>query len=213
MQNYIIISSKPNETFKSGDSERYDVLNFKDTGFDSVFHNTVTNEWMADEESGPIGESSIIKVDDDKWGILKYVLTRKGQFTRAAWCRTAKTRKGSPEVKKMTISTVRAGVDYNALTAVEALRANGDLPSEPQPLPWGSWLFFPFIIVHKGVLYLRLYPSTNANTEIQFFLEEKEVPYEKVEDYLLASEKPKDDDNPVDNLCFNVKLNDVIEIY
>lgn len=144
--------------------------------------------------------------------LLTYFLTRKGQFTRAVWMRSCKVRKGSPEVQKMTITTIRAGIDYNSLTAVDALRASGELPSEPQPLPWGEWDIFPYTIKHKDQIYLRLYPGSNANTIIQYYLEGEEVSYEKVEEFLLASEKRKDD-NPVDKLCFTIKLNDLVEIY
>jgi hypothetical protein len=145
--------------------------------------------------------------------VLNYIKTRKGQFSRAAWCRQCGVRKGAPEVKKMTITTVRAGIDYNALSAVEAMRASGELPAEPQPLPWGDWLDFPFTIQHKDKIYLRLYPSANANTETKFFMGDKESSYEEVEEFLLAKEKRKNDDNPVDKLCFTVKLDDVIELY
>ncbi len=211
MTHYILISPKP-YSHKSG-LICYDIRNCEEVGYEHIFYDDQRDEWLLDEDSGQIDSDRIIKIDDDKWGIFKYILTRKGQFTRAAWCRTAKTRKGSPEVKKMTISTVRAGLDYNSLTAVEALRSNGDLPSEPQPLPWGEWLIFPFIIIHKGNLYLRLYPSANSNAKVQYFLFDEEVSYEKVEAYLLASEKQTEDNNPVDNLCFTVKLNDMIELY
>lgn len=143
--------------------------------------------------------------------IVDYITTRKGQFTRASWSRSCKVRKGSPEVTKVTVTTVRAGIDYNSLTAVQEKRANGELPAEPGPLPWGSWLSFPWTISHKDQIYLRLYPGANANSEVQYFSEGETKTYEEVEEYLLASEKRKDNEEPL--LCITVKLDDILEVY
>lgn len=143
--------------------------------------------------------------------ILQNLLSKKGQFTRASWGRTCKVRKGSPDIRKVTVTTVRAGLDYSSLTAVEALRASGDLPSEPQPLPWGEWINFPYTISHKDEIYIRLYPSENANTQVSYFMNDKEVSYEDVEEFLLASEKRKE--NSESPLCITVKLKDMIELY
>lgn len=143
--------------------------------------------------------------------IVDYITTRKGQFTRASWSRSCKVRKGSPEVTKVTVTTVRAGIDYNSLTAVQEKRANGELPAEPGPLPWGSWLSFPWTISHKGETYIRLYPGENANTQSQFFMNDKEASYEEVEPFLLASERRSDDEDKP--LCITVRLDSMIEVY
>jgi hypothetical protein len=143
--------------------------------------------------------------------VLNYIKTRKGQFSRAAWCRQCGVRKGAPEVKKMTITTVRAGIDYNALSAVEAMRASGELPAEPQPLPWGEWESFPWVITHKDKKYLRLYPTPNANTVSHYFIDGEERSYSDVEQYLLASEKRTDSDGTP--LCITIPFDNIIEIY
>ena len=144
-------------------------------------------------------------------GIVSFLKAKKGQFVRASWGRVCKTRKGSPEVRKVTVTTVRTGIDYNALTAVEAQRASGDLPTEPQPLPWGEWNDFPWTIVHNGQYYLRLYPAVNANTQVQYFMGDESVEYDAIEQYLLATEKREESDQ--EPLCFTIKMNDLIDIY
>jgi len=85
------------------------------------------------------------------------------------------------------------------------------LPAEPQPLPWGEWDLFPYTIKHKDQTYLRLYPGANANSEVQYFSEGSTKTYEEVEEYLLASEKRKEGEEPL--LCITVKLDDILEVY
>ena len=88
--------------------------------------------------------------------ILSNVLAKKGQFGRATYQKRLKTRKGSAHViEKRTSMTIRAGIDYDNLSAVKEKRANGDLPEVNNGLPWGSWVCFPYIISHNDKHYIH----------------------------------------------------------
>jgi hypothetical protein len=58
---------------------------------------------------------------------------------------------------KFTSGLFRCGINFSNLGAViDGIRDHERGPV--QPLPWGQWQQFPFIIEHKGERYLRLYP-------------------------------------------------------
>lgn len=147
----------------------------------------------------------------DKEKMIEYIITRKGQFSRVVYVRDCKTKKNSPNIKKMTISTVRAGINYESLSSVQMKRETGELPEENQGLPWGEWEIFPYIIKHNDKRYLRLYTSGDVNSTVQFFKDDEEVSREDVEPYLLSSEKRVSDFSEVS--CFTIKLDDLVEIY
>ena len=144
--------------------------------------------------------------------ILNKLLTKKGQFTSAAWSRPCKVKKGAPEnIMKSTVMTVRAGIDYDNLKSVQEKRESGALPEENAGLPWGQWKQFPYLIEHKGVDYVRLYPTQgDIQAKVEYFMNGLPVEYEAIESFLLSSEKRKADDKPID--CFTVKLADMIDM-
>ena len=142
--------------------------------------------------------------------LLNHLHSRKGQFSHAAWSRPCKTRKGSPEIIKTTVATVRAGINYDNLSKVKEKRENGDLPAENAGLPWGEWFTFPYLITHKDNLYVKLYPSGGeTSAKVEYMMDGMPATYEQVEPYLLASEKRKET-SELD--CFTVKLESLITL-
>lgn len=145
--------------------------------------------------------------------IVETVRRHKGQHVLATWQRVAKTLKDCPMlIVKRTRAWVRAGIDYSNLTQVKEGVASGER-GEVEGLKWGEWIQFPFIIKHKGLEYVRLYPATFANLatpEVEWSMDGKPATYEQVEPYLLASEKRKPDE--AKPLCFTLKADDVIAI-
>ena len=70
-------------------------------------------------------------------------------------------------------------------------RASGELPAETAGLPeWQEWEVFPYLLRHKtkGTRYVRLYPTDAV--KVTYLVGDEEIPYAKVEEFLLASEKP-----------------------
>ena len=145
--------------------------------------------------------------------IISQVESRRGRHVKVTWQRVAKVLNGASSllIVKRTSAWVRSGIDYANLNVVKEGIANGER-GEVQPLPWGEWIQFPFIIGHKGTEYVRLYPATfdNLKPEVEWSINGRPASYESCEQYLLSSEKRKDeDDRP---LCFTVKAESVIDI-
>lgn len=141
-----------------------------------------------------------------------------GTFAVARWSRPAKTLKGAPEIIKTVSALVRTGLTYSNQKAVSENRKNGFLPKDPQPLPWGKWAIYPYLIEHKGKHYLRLYPCffetlengekvSRPKVKTNWFLDGKKVGKNEICHYLQASEKRES--NP---LCFTVTLDNVLRL-
>jgi hypothetical protein len=121
---------------------------------------------------------------------IAYLLSRKGQIVTITACRSCKTRKGvSSVVTKRSTFQSQVGVDYNSKAIVQAKRESGELPSEPQPLPWGQWEVFPYVIEHKGKRYFRLYNVRNDFVPaVQYYLDGIPVSKSVIAPLCLASE-------------------------
>ena len=154
--------------------------------------------------------------------VVQAVNGKKGQHVLAVWSREAKTVKGCAfSIVKRTAAWVRSGISYANLTSVKEGIQSGTREAVAS-LPWGQWRegFANYIIDHtpKGstvpVEYVRLYPATFANlakeTRVEWMMDGVVATYAEVEPYLLASEKKKDDDKPVE--CFTLRAESIIEI-
>jgi hypothetical protein len=143
--------------------------------------------------------------------IVNRLTGHNGQNIQVCWQRQCKVRAGSVPVTKLTIAYVRAGIDYANLSAVQSGIANGER-GEVEPLPWGVWQQFPYVIEHKGTEYVRLYPSSfgNLKSSVAYYIDGKPVDFADVKPFLLASEYPKSsEDKP---LCFTVKAESIVSI-
>lgn len=146
--------------------------------------------------------------------IIQQIENRRGQHVKVTWQRPAKTLKGASSllIVKRTSAWVRSGIDFANLAVVKEGIENGQR-GEVQPLPWGEWIRFPFIIGHRGQEYVRLYCASFENLshpEVEWSINGRPSTYANVEQYLVSSEKRKDEgDKP---LCFTVKADSVIDI-
>lgn len=150
--------------------------------------------------------------------IVSTLQNHKGQHVRATWKRQLKTLKGVVHtVEKQTSAWVRAGIDYANLSKVKEGIETGER-GEVQPLKFGFWVQFPFIIRHtpKGsespVDYVRLYPATFANLKtpaVEYFIDGKPATAEDVRPLCLASEFRERED---ELLCFTLKAESVLSI-
>jgi hypothetical protein len=61
---------------------------------------------------------------------------------------------------KISSAVVMTGVGFKTL-AVNAGRTTGDLP-------WGEWAEYPFVVTHKGTLYVRLYTVDDTVRTLYF---------------------------------------------
>ena len=147
--------------------------------------------------------------------IVDLILDSKGSFVKVCWRsfpKPAAAHKGVV-LEKTTSAVCRAGIDFSNLGVVKEAIANGER-GEVEPLPWGEWKKFPYIIEHKGVEYIRLYPSNAANQfpTCRYFVDGVEVSKEAFSCYLTPAEArkllaPVEEDKP---LCFTIKRENVI---
>lgn len=144
---------------------------------------------------------------------LQKLLQRKGQYVTLSTRRPVKVRKGQPEVFKLSTYTVRVGVAYDNIKAVQDKRAEGTLPAENAGLPWGEWVEYPYTIAHKGEMYLRCTLAHNTQHRARAAYELADgtsVDVDTVRAMALASEfKEGERDNDV----FNIKLSSITQVH
>jgi len=128
---------------------------------------------------------------------VQAILALKGQFVSITYGRECKVRKGAPMVLKYSKMTLRAGISYDEIAAVQAKRESGELPEENAGLSWGSYVpgLFPYIISHtaKGEtgpsLYFRFFTVPNsARVSPTYTLNGKEITEKEARVHCLASE-------------------------
>lgn len=143
----------------------------------------------------------------------------KASHVKVCWRRAAKVKKDCAAlIEKETCAWVRAGISYQNLSTVKDGIAEGTR-GEVQSLPWGQWRdgFANYIIDHtpKGATenkeYIRMYPATFENLQkgifVEWFMDGRPVSYETVEPFLLASEKPKPEEEKAE--CFTVSAESI----
>jgi len=132
--------------------------------------------------------------------IINKILNSKGNFVRAAWRSNTEPAAKFKDIsiEKRTSAIVRAGINFANLQ-----KSKG---RETEPLPYGEWFKFPYVIKHNNTMYLRLY-STESEQEETYFVDGKEVDKETFRSYLTPSAAKKLDE---EKDCFNIKLENVI---
>lgn len=146
--------------------------------------------------------------------VLNKILHCKGQFVKVFWKSNptpSAKHKTSVVLEKVTEGVCRAGIEYTNLKPVKEAIERGE-KSENEPLPWGSWMLYPYLIEHKGSIYIRLYPSEANNPKSKFLVNGEEVTKDVFATYLTPSEakkllEPKEEDRP---LCFTVKMENIL---
>lgn len=92
-----------------------------------------------------------------------------GRFIRASFQSTVKpaaAHKGKILIKS-TVGVFRSGIDYANLASVKDGIESG-VRGEVEPLPWGQWALFPWIITHNGAEYVRLYPVPGQVPQVAY---------------------------------------------
>lgn len=140
--------------------------------------------------------------------LRKIVDRQSGAFVSCLWVRTLKTRKDvSAVVTKEVRTTVRAGLSYDNRASVQSARESGELPERNAGLPWGEWLAFPYVIAHKGVHYVRLYPvlrpdGSARSCKVIYRCNGERISREQAQALCLASEFGE----TTDVTCYTLRL-------
>jgi hypothetical protein len=117
----------------------------------------------------------------------------KGANIILEWVRPAKVKKAAQgdNIEKHVRMVGRMGIEYDAMKSTVERRESGEAPAENAGLPWGEWLEYPYLIQHKGKVYLRLYVGTSRKVtpKVEWTRNGQPVSREDIESALLASEK------------------------
>lgn len=135
-----------------------------------------------------------------------------GAFVSITYGRECKMRKGAAQVYKFSKMTLRCGIEYDNIAAVEAKRETGELPKENQGLSWGAYVpgLYPYIITHKDSLYFRFFTVPNgARVSPTFVLNGKEITSAEAEGLCLASEF-RESDTTLETIT--LKVEGILEI-
>ena len=100
-------------------------------------------------------------------------------------------------------------MEFQNLSSVKEAIESGER-GEVQELPWGEWVYYPYLIKHNESYYLRMYP-TDSIPVVRYFVNDVEVTKDVFATYLTPSEAKKllseDKEKPE---CFTIKMENVL---
>lgn len=130
-------------------------------------------------------------------------LTIKSDVTPAAAHKQKK-------LEKITSNKFRAGIQFKNLKSVKDTIESGER-DEIQPLRWGKWKKYPYIIEHKDREYVRLYPSVNtaSGITVTYKVDNIEVTRDIFNEYLKPSDRDRQGEVPE---CFTVAADNILTI-
>jgi hypothetical protein len=120
--------------------------------------------------------------------VINAFLTAAGQFASVTFKSNPKPAaefKGTV-LEKVTTGVFRSGINFANLSSVKAEFASGER-TEVQPLAWGEWETFPFVIAHKGERFLRLTTVNGQKSKQTFKVNGEEVSRDEFESFLVPS--------------------------
>ena len=120
--------------------------------------------------------------------VINAFLSASGQFASVTFKSNPKPAAEFKGVvlEKVTTGVFRSGVNFANLGSTKAEFASGER-TEVQPLAWGEWVQFPFVIAHKGERFLRLTTVNGAKSKSKFFVNGTEVARNEFESFLVPS--------------------------
>ena len=140
---------------------------------------------------------------------------RNGQFIRCGWqsrIESAKARKSGIEVVKISEATVRIGINYGNIHAVQVMRENAEGEKKPYTVWFRHLEDFPVVIEHlqdADKKYLQVFTvNRGAAPKVRYLVNGKEVSREHLEElgYCNPSAFSKSEtltfNIPIENLRF-----------
>jgi hypothetical protein len=114
------------------------------------------------------------------------------------------------KLEKITSNKFRAGIQFKNLKSVKDAIESGER-DEIQPLRWGKWKKYPYIIEHKDREYVRLYPSVNtaSGITVTYKVDDIEVTRDIFNEYLKPSDRDRQGEVPE---CFTVAADNILTI-
>lgn len=141
------------------------------------------------------------------WDLLTY----KGQIVTIKTRRPMKVRKGRDPIEKESVFQCRIGVTYDNIANVKTKRSTGELPLVNHGLPWGQWVFFPYLLEYKDQYYFRCTMLRNSKSvhTTRYIRGGSDISRNEAMIDCLASEFPA---VAPDADVFNIKVDSILEI-
>lgn len=135
--------------------------------------------------------------------VIEAFLSSAGQFASVTFKSNPKPAAAFKGVvlEKVTTGVFRSGVNFANLASTKAEFASGER-TEVQPLAWGEWAQFPFVIAHKGERFLRLTTVKGKKSQSTFKVNGVEVTRDEFESFLVPSARSE---NKTPTEVFNIK--------
>jgi len=144
--------------------------------------------------------------------LIEHILNCKGQYISLTIKSEPKPSAAhrNKRLEKFTSSKFRAGISFQNLKSVKDAIESKER-GEVQPLPWGKWKQYPYIVEHKDKEYIRLYPAINSDTgmEVVYKVDGKEVSRSEYNEYLNPSSVAK---QGTQQECYMVAAENILEI-
>lgn len=149
--------------------------------------------------------------------VFQKILSSKGHFVKIRYRSNPKPKSEFKNVKleKITTTIMQSGVEFKNLKVVKESIASGER-GEVGELLWGKFLedFYPYIITHNDVLYLRIVPSQTGNHKghTDYFCDSLQITKEEFSTYLTNSEAKKLLENAEGPIVYNIKLENLLDM-
>lgn len=149
--------------------------------------------------------------------VFQQILSSKGRFVKIRYKSNPKPKAEfkNLNLEKITTTIMQSGVEFKNLKVVKEAIASGERGGVGE-LPWGQYLsdFYPYIITHNDVLYLRIVPSQTANHRgrTDYFCDSKQITKEEFSTYLTNSEAKKLMENTEGPIVYNIKLENLLDM-
>lgn len=140
--------------------------------------------------------------------VINAFLAAAGQFASVTFKSNPKPAAAFKGVtlEKVTTGVFRSGVNFANLASTKAEFATGER-TEVQPLAWGEWVQFPFVIAHKGERFLRLTTVAGVKSKSVFKVNGVEVSRDEFEQFLVPSARS---DAKAATEVFNIKESNLV---
>ncbi len=140
--------------------------------------------------------------------VINAFLAAAGQFASVTFKSNPKPAAAFKGVvlEKVTTGVFRSGVNFANLASTKAEFATGER-TEVQPLAWGEWVQFPFVIAHKGERFLRLTTVNGVKSKSVFKVNGVEVSRDEFEQFLVPSARS---DAKAATEVFNIKESNLV---
>ena len=143
----------------------------------------------------------------------KIINAKKGVFQNLKWQKELQLYKKyqNEDIKIIKISegTIRFGIEYDNIKAVQNKRENGELPQDNQGLNGVEWILYPYILKGKNSIQLRVNTIKNCPIKSKYFMNGVEITKEQAQEYCTASNFGT---HTNDLEVFNVKIDNIIEL-